>query len=230
MTPVLSIITGTRNRPEDFRRLVRSIQQHTSVDWELVVSDASDEPLDESGLPLNVFVIPERPRRGCTAGYNLAFHAARGEWVVYLNDDCEVLPGYDTEAARFMDAHPDIGLGALPYSNKGGPFRTNSNSFDGMLYANFGIIRRSLGDHIGWFDEIVKHYGCDNSIGFRVLLAGLGIAEIPNARVIHHEHDDVHRQENLRTQMEDAERLKAKYEPFLRQMRETYERYKMVTA
>lgn len=229
MTPILSLVTGTRNRPQDLLRLVHSIEQHTPMSWELVVSDASDEPIDLA-LPSAVVVLPERPRQGCTRGYNRAFRHARGPWVIWLNDDCEVLPGYAENAIRFMEVNPRIGLGALPYSNKGGPFLTNSNSFDGMLYANFGIIRRELGEQIGWFDEIVEHYGCDNSIGFRVLLAGLGIAEIPNARVIHYEHDDIHRHENLRNQMADANRLRAKYETLLPQMREVYERCRLVTA
>jgi GT2 family glycosyltransferase len=211
----------------EFRRLVDSIERNTSVEWELVVADASDTPMDESGLPENVIVIPERPRLGCTRGYNRAFQEAIGTWVIWLNDDCEVLPGYAEAAIQFMEANPSIGLGALPYSNKGRPFTTNSNSFDGMIYANFGIIRRELGDQIGWFDEIVRMYGCDNSIGFRVLLHGLGIANVPYPSILHYETEDAHREDNLKGQIEDADRLKSKYEPLLPQMRAVYEKHRL---
>lgn len=229
MSPVLSIITGTRNRLDSMNRLWRSLQEHTTVPYELIIADASE--VTRISYDRNIRIISEKPPKGCSAGYNVAFREARGDFVIWLNDDCEVLPGYDTNAIHFMGANPNIGLGALPYSNKGLPFRTNANSFDGMLYANFGIIRRELGNRIGWFDsECVRHYGCDNSIGFRVLLAGFGIAEIPNARLLHHEHDDAQRQENLKGQQEDANRLRQKYEPLLPQMREVYERCRMVTA
>lgn len=228
MIPVLSVVTSTRNRPERFRKLVRSIVEHTSVTYEIVVSDASDVPV--SCDLADIRILPERPRLGFSKGMNVACRAAKGKWTLILNDDCEVLPGYAEAAVSFMEHHPQIGIGALPYSNKGGPFRTNSNSFDGMLYANFPILSTELGNRVGWHDEAIRMYGADNSLGFRVLLAGFGIAEIPGARILHHEHEDLHRQENLRGQMEDAERLRAKYEPLLAQMREVYERCRLVTV
>jgi GT2 family glycosyltransferase len=231
----LSLVTGARNRPDSLQRLVDSIEANTGVDWELIIADASDcvpygLMLSAKTSPTRLTWIHESPRRGCSRGYNQAFAKAEGDWVIWLNDDCEVMPGYAEKAIAFMEAHPQIGLGALPYSNKGGPFMVNSNSFDGLVYANFGIIRRELGNQIGWFDEIVNMYGCDNSIGFRVLLAGYGIAEVPGQFILHHEHPDEQRAENLKGQHQDAEKLKAKYEPLLPQMRATYERCRAVTA
>ena len=225
----LSIVTGTRNRRESLERLINSIVANTPVECELIIADASDSGTLFS-TKQNIRILGEHPRLGCSRGYNRAFAEAQGEFVLWVNDDCEVLPGYAEHAITYMEAHPQIGLGALPYSNKGGPFLTNANSFDGMTYANFGIIRRELGNQIGWFDEIVKMYGCDNSIGFRVLLAGFGIGEVPFGGILHHEHDDEYRHENLKGQQEDAARLKAKYEPLLPQMRAVYERCRMVTA
>lgn len=228
--PVLSIVTGTRNRPTDLLRLLNSVDKHTNIPWEMVVSDASDRPIDSMGFPRNVRMLQERPRLGHARGFNRAFGEARGEWVIYLNDDCEVLKGYAQAAINFMKANPLIGLGALPYSNKGGPFLTNSNSFDGMIYANFGIIRRTIGDSIGWFDsDVVEMYGADNTLGYRVLLAGHGIAEIPNARILHHESPNSERGDLVfRQQQGDA--LKKKYLPRLAEMRAVYERCKLVTA
>lgn len=231
MKPILSLITGTRNRPADFRRLVDSIEAYTNVNWELVCSDASDSQLDNEEVAAErprIRMIPERPRLGCTKGYNRAFQAARGTYCLWLNDDCEVTSGYAEAAISFMEANPRIGLGALPYSNRGGPFRVNE--YEGMVYANFGILRRSLGDQVGWFDDLLTMYGNDNSLAFRVLLAGHGIAEIPGARIIHHEHDDQHRRDNQNGRQEEAEKLRAKYLPHLAEMREVYERCRLVTA
>lgn len=233
----LSLVTGTRERPESLRRLVSSIEENTAaVEWEVIIADVSDRAFELNAVGSKakglgaIHIFREWPPLGCSRGYNRAFAKASGEWVIWLNDDCEVLPGYAETAIKFMEENPRIGLGALPYSNKGGPFMVNANSFDGMIYANFGIIRRELGNQIGWFDEVVKMYGCDNSIGFRVLLAGYGIAEVPGRFILHHEHPDPQRIENLKSQHQDADRLKAKYEPLLPQMRATYERCRLVTA
>lgn len=212
MTPTLSIVTGTRNRPRQLLRLCNSIAAHTVVDWELIIADASDEPLDTLGFPSNVRVLPERPRLGCSRAYNRAFSHARGEWVIWLNDDCEVMPGYDTAAIAFMEAHPQIGLGALHYSENDGPFHVNSAW--GCIYPNFGIISRELGNKVGWFDdECVVMYGCDNTLALRVLLADKGIADIPNARVLHHSEQDAERRENQKNRLADNQRLQAKYMP-----------------
>jgi GT2 family glycosyltransferase len=220
----LSLVTGTRNRPADFWRLLESIERNTVVSWELVVSDASDTPLALSKLPENVRVLPERPRLGYTRGYNRAFHAATGTFVLWLNDDCEVWPGYAETALDFMEQNPKIGLGALYYAEQYRLFGVNSY-FD-MVYANFGIISREFGNQLGWFDEDFPMYGSDNSMAFRVLLAGRGVAGIPDARIFHYATNDIHRRENDDTvqRVEDVKRLMDKYGPHLSRMKDVYAR------
>ena len=219
---ILSIVTGTLNRPHDFGRLMRSILAHTSVNYEVIVADASDDPLYTDDLPDNVIVIPERPRLGHTRGYNAAFRQARGTWVIWLNDDVEVLPGYADAAIRFMETHSGIGLGALYYREGFRDFLVHS--YFGMLYANFGILNREFGNQIRWFDEDLPMYGTDNALAFKVLLAGKGIAAIPHARIIHYATQDIHRMEHNEwmQRVRDAETLMAKYGPRMKEMRAVY--------
>jgi GT2 family glycosyltransferase len=195
MNPVLTLVSGTRNRPEAYLRLLRSIEAHTPLDWELIVADASDVPLVYTEWSERVTVLAEFPRLGYVRGYNRCFKEARGEWIIYLNDDAEVMPGYAENAIAFMEAHPQIGLGALYYKENAGRWRVGGPCF-GMIYANFGIIRKELGDRIGWFDEDLTMYGSDNSLTFRVLLAGLGVGSIENSRVLHHAVNDAERIHN----------------------------------
>jgi GT2 family glycosyltransferase len=217
---------------------VDSIERHTPMDYEIVVSDASDVPLETQEVATDatwpkIRILPERPRLGCTKGYNRAFSAAGGRWVIWLNDDCEVMPGYAETAINFMQSHPEIGLGALYYADAGTGegFHINRCMF-GMIYANFGIISRKFGNAIGWFDEDIVMYGNDNSLAYRVLMAGAGIAAIPDARIFHHSTRDAHRIENNNEAFrhQQADLLRAKYEPHLAQMREVYERCRLVTA
>lgn len=219
--PLLSIVTGTIDRPEHLRMLVNSIVTHAAVDWELVVADASKIP--SRSVDSRIRIIHESPRLGHTRGYNVAFRAARGAWVMWLNDDCTVLPGFDVNAIEFMEAHQRIGLGALYYSNRGEDFKVNE--FIGIVYANFGIIKRDLGERVGWFDEDFYMYGADNSITFRVLLAGLGVAPIPNARVQHSEAEDYHRTKNQLHRKEASEKLASKYLPMKLKLLKAYKEY-----
>lgn len=222
MEPILSLATGTLNRRDSFNRLVQSIIENTKLPWELIVSDASDEPYPDK-YPDNVIIIPERPRLGNVLGYNKAFQHCQGKWVIYLNDDCSVLPGYDHASVSFMEAHPEIGLGALYYANVTMPFFVQI--YKEMLYANFGIIKRELGDKIGWFDSIVKMYGNDNSLTFRVLMEGFGVVSIPGARIWHHAFVDKYRRENEAGQITDAAKLMGKYREHLPFMKSVHDKY-----
>ncbi len=221
MTPTISLVTGTRNRPGSFKRLLDSIETHTPMAWEMIVADASDVPLVLEHP--SVRILPERPRLGMSRGYNRACREARGEFVLWLNDDAEALPGYAEEAIRFMGAYPEIGLGALYYAEPGGDFHVNA--YFGMVYANFGILSRELGERIGWFDEEIPMYGNDNALTFKVLLAGKGVSGIPQARLRHHPVFDRERVANLdeTRRIEDAERLAKKYAPEIARMRAVYQ-------
>lgn len=185
MPPVISIVTGTKGRPDSFRRMLESICKHTTTDWELVIADANEKSYVEADPRIKV--VSDFPPGGCSLGYNRAFHATTGKWVAWLNDDSEVLPGWDTAGIDFMESHPEVGLGAYYWRDTNGPNIFRVNTYYGMPYANFGILSRELGEKIGWFDAVAASmYGNDNSLTFRVLLAGMGVACVPGGRLLHH--------------------------------------------
>lgn len=224
ITPTLSLVTGTFNRRESFNRLVRSILERTKATWELVVSDCSDAPYPDT-YPSNVRIIPERPRLGCVKGYNKAFREARGKFVINLNDDAEVMPGYDVAAIEFMEKHPEIGCGCLYYAETKLPYMVNV-WIGNIPYPNFGIFHREFLIDIGGMDEEITMYGNDNSLAFRTLLAGKGIGTIPGARIWHHRVHDIHKIENQKHRKPDAEILSRKYRPLLFQMLQVYNKTK----
>lgn len=220
---MLSIVTGSLNRPDSLRCLIDSIDACTNIPWELIVSDASDEPYPFQ-VDGNVKILPERPRLGCVKGYNRAFAHAKGEYVIWLNDDTTVRPGYAEAAVTFMDQHPGIGLGALYYAEGKLPYKVNL--YWGMVYANFGIIRRQLGNAVGWFDTALTMYGCDNSLAFRVLLSGHGIGTIPGARVWHYPEPDAGKRENQKHRIPDTWTLKRRYGHKIKRMKNVYDKTK----
>lgn len=224
---LLSLVTGSLNRPESLKRLIDSIVTHTDVEWELIIAEASEQPA-ENIWGERVKILHEQPRLGYVKGYNLAFAAATGKWILYLNDDAEVQPGYAKAAVDFMEANPDVGLGALYYREGANPFRVWTCY--GMVYANFGIISRELGNQLGWFDDDLQMYGADNALSFKVLLAGKGIASIPGARVVHYVHEDRFRLDNQKHRMADSQLLQQRYYSRLEDMRVVYDRFRRLSG
>lgn len=222
MTPVLSLVTGTINRPQSFERLLVSVVLNTTVPYEFIVGDASEIPHSVDGFP-HVQLHHENPRLGHSKGYNKLFAMCKGKYTLYLNDDAEVTEGYDTLAVDFMEAHPNIGLGCLLYSENGGPFHVNSSWK--TMYANFGILPTEFGKRIGWFDEDIEMYGADNSLAFRVLLAGKGIAAVPHTRILHHSVNDAMRKANQVNRLRDNRILTQKYMPLRNEWQAAYERH-----
>lgn len=231
--PKLSIIVGTLDRPGSLETLINSINTNTTiVDWELIISDAGIKfPLDvddfrnyklrEGG---DIRLLLERPRLGHVAGYNRAFRSAKGEYVCWLNDDAVVVKGWD-KCVEVMEKNPWIGMGALKF----GTFSDNYLSFDyqGLPYANFGIIKRTLGEELGWFDEdILYFYGGDNSLAFKVYLKNMPVVPLPGGHVIHRPFMDDYRTENEARQAGDAYHLMERYRPMLVEMHKNNDRYK----
>lgn len=208
----LSIVLGTMDRPKEFLGLYDSIIKHTQgISWELVVSDAAQITPLEPGLFPSARIIPENPRLGHVKGYNRLFREAKGEYVLWLNDDCVVTPDWAKNALAFMRSREDVGLGALFYCVWDPPFFCNSWLGD-LPYANFGIINREYGNRLGWFDDEMYFYGADNSLAFKVFLSGKLVRGIPNSRVIHRPFLDIHRPGNERHQPSDAAIVRNKYE------------------
>lgn len=233
--PLLSLVTGTYNRPASLKRLIYSIIENSAVDWELLIADADGKAFPWHQPSRGIWVIPDGDGvgpfhtptpMGHTKGYNRCFQLARGQWVIWLNDDAEVEPGYDTNAIHFMEVHRSIGLGCLYYREQriNGFTPYHINRFRDMLYANFGILSKQWGDKIGWFDEAFPMYGADNSIAFRTLLAGKGIAGISNARVVHHSEQDELRESNQHMRQIASTLFQTKYGAHMHEMQRTFKK------
>lgn len=219
--PRVSIVTGTWNREACMKRLVESIVRcspdQSVMPWELIVSDASDPVYDPSVWPKSPIVtkiLSEHPRLGCTGAYNRAFREARGTWVIWLNDDCEVQPGWMSSSVAFMEAHPTVGLGCLFWRDFHElKWHVNKAYWD-VYYANFGIISKTLGDRLGWFDSDLEMYGCDTSLAYKTWLAGFGVVGIPDAKVLHYRHKDQYRKANQDSVEKDTNKIFDNYLPW----------------
>ncbi|MBD2256135.1 glycosyltransferase [Pseudanabaena sp. FACHB-2040] len=90
--PSISIIIPTYNRPYLLPRAVQSVLDQTVDDYEIVVvDDGSPEPVKLAEHPrLRVIHLPKN--QGSAAARNAGARAARGRWIMYLDDDDRLLP------------------------------------------------------------------------------------------------------------------------------------------
>jgi glycosyltransferase involved in cell wall biosynthesis len=220
--PLLSIVTGTRNRPESLALFVRSVLEHTRQPFELLIGDASEGPPFRSRDP-RVRVFPEAVPLGYARGYNELFRRARGELVAYLNDDVEVLPHWSETVLAAFERHPEIDLVCIPLVEPGDP-DPFLLLYQEMPVAQMGVLRREAGRALGWFDERFWFYGADTDLSLRVMDAGRRLAPAFGRPLLHHRLDDGERDRNMRCAPPDLRMLDQLWKRRLNATRRRYRR------
>lgn len=128
---MVSCILTSYNRPSFVRQALRSVEQQTHRDFELIVMDESDpgilditQVIEEFSFPtlkLNVCKVSAEER---AKGHRLATtinHAlpwASGDLICYLADDDYFYKDWFEEAAKFFEERPEVenAFGSLTYS------------------------------------------------------------------------------------------------------------------
>jgi hypothetical protein len=149
---------------------------------------------------------------GFTAGNNLAFGRARGEYVLRLDSDAVPDPEWAEELLAAADADPSLGMctskilvhgdrrridcvghtmwpDGLNRSRGNGELdRGQYDSVEETLFASgcASLIRLDAVRRAGGFDEAFFVYGDDAELGMRLRLQGLRCLYVPTAVVAHH--------------------------------------------
>ena len=186
-----------------------------SVPFEVVVVD--DDSPDETAAVLaevgNLKVVRNEVNLGFTRSCNAGLRASSGEYVVLLNNDTEVTPGWLDELVATADADPTVGVvGAKLVYPDGTLQEAGSIVFrDGSAW-NYGkgddadhpaygylrevdycsgaciLVRRRLLDRLGGLDErYAPAYYEDVDLAFAARAHGYRVLYQPRARIVHHE-------------------------------------------
>lgn len=114
---MITVAICTFNRSVLLEQTLSSLEGLDEPDdllWELVVVDNNSS--DETGEVLKRFAerLPLRslfePRAGKSHAANLAVREARGEWIVWTDDDVLIDPGWLTAYADALARHPKAGI------------------------------------------------------------------------------------------------------------------------
>ena len=111
--PRVSAIVVSYNTREDLLRCLEALRAHTAVALETIVVDnaSSDGTVEavRARFP-DVRLIANAANLGFSRANNLGLRAARGEFVLILNSDCEVREGAVAALAAILEGRPDVAI------------------------------------------------------------------------------------------------------------------------
>lgn len=237
--PVVSIIIPVHGQLADTLHCLHAVARHwpRAAAEVIVFDDASPDGTAEAlarvpGLRL----LRAETNQGFIRACNLAAGAARGRYLLFLNNDTEVLRGWCDELLRTFDDVPRAGVvgakllypdgrlqeaGGIIWQDGSGwnygrgddPDRPEYGYRREVDYVSGAALAmpRALFQRFGGFDErYLPAYGEDSDLAFKVREAGLTVIYQPLAQVIHREGGtsgtDVTRGVKAH-QVENAERL-----------------------
>jgi hypothetical protein len=111
--PLVSIITINYNQSDVTRDLLRTVRSLEYPNIEVIVVDnasPNDRPdLIKERYP-EIRLIKSPDNLGFAGGNNLGVKEARGEYLLFINNDTEVPPGFVGPLVETLQKNPDIGM------------------------------------------------------------------------------------------------------------------------
>ncbi|WP_238651032.1 glycosyltransferase [Paenibacillus piscarius] len=215
--PLVSIIIPVYNQWEYTYNCLQSILQHKeSVDsFEVIIADdlSSDETIDILKFVENIHVLRDGVNRGFLLNCNNAAKFAKGKYILFLNNDTNVQPGWLSSLSDLLEKYPDIGMagsklvypdgrlqeaGGIIWNDASGwnygrlnnPDNSEFNYVKEVDYISGAaiILRKSLWEKIGGFDErYAPAYFEDSDLAFEVRRQGYKVVLQPRSIVVHFE-------------------------------------------
>lgn len=111
--PLVSIVTVQYGHPEVTLDMIQSLKQISYPHIEIIVVDnaSPDENPDivKETFP-EIIYLKSDTNLGFAGGNNLGFEAAKGKYILMLNNDTEVEPDFLEPLVEKMEANPNIGV------------------------------------------------------------------------------------------------------------------------
>ena len=202
----LTVVSGTYNRLPLLKEMVASARQsvgNVPLRFALCDGGSTDGTLDWCRQQPDIDLVEHGELRGAIKAYNDAAAIARSKYVVIGNDDVTFAGDTLERAYRYMEANPNVGIGAFQHQyQRRGPAQKAGivqNAY-GYVYGQCCIVRRWLGDIAGWWgNDGMRTYGGDTRLSLRVWELGWPVVPIEGCAVVDNEHQDELREINSDT-------------------------------
>jgi GT2 family glycosyltransferase len=193
-TPFLSVVIPTYERPDDLRICLNSLSKKVQLDaptYEIIVSDDSNS--DNSGILVEKDFPHvnwgEGKKIGPAGNRNSGVNRAKGEWIVFLDDDCIAEESYLNAYSKAIKANPDVQvLEGRIFADR--PRRTwaegcPENEQGGMLWTSNLCVRKKLFMEMGGLDEKFQIAYEDVDFALRLKQKGIQSIFVSEAAVCH---------------------------------------------
>ncbi len=214
-SPLLSVIIPNWNGKKFLSECIDSLKAQTLQDFETILVDNGSTDgsarFVEERYGNFVRIIRNKKNLGFTGGSNVGIRAARGEFLVLLNNDTRADLHWLEELVKATDVDHRIGMwgskiysyykrdqieavGELIYRDglcrSKGQFEQDRGQYEVMEEIFFppgcgAMYRKRVFDEIGLFDEDFFAYADDSEIGIRARLAGWKGIFVPRAIIYH---------------------------------------------
>ena len=209
---LISVIVLNYNGRGFLDGCLTSLASQTYSDFEVIVVDNGSRDGSPDYIEENypwVRLAKNDENLGFSGGTNVGIRAAKGEFIITLNNDSRADSRFIEELIKPM-ADPEVGVCAakmlfpdgrinsagICISRSGaawdrGMFEPDRGQYEFVeevfgACAGAALYRREMLDEIGLFDEDFFLYLEDVDLAFRARLAGWKCLYVPGARVIHH--------------------------------------------
>lgn len=242
--PQVSIVIPCYNQVHYTYACLQSILEFTTdVTYEVIIADdVSTDATAQLGQYVEGLVIcRNQTNQGFLRNCNQAAKAARGKYIMFLNNDTKVTDGWLSSLVRLIESDATIGMvgsklvypdgrlqeaGGIIWSDGSGwnygrldhPDKAEYNYVKDVDYISGAAILLSakLWKQIGGFDERFAPAYCEDSdLAFEVRKAGYRVVYQPLSKVIHFEGvsngTDVNGTGLKRYQVENSKKLKEKW-------------------
>lgn len=111
--PMVSIIVPVYNREEKVKRAIKSIQQQSYTNWELIlIDDASTDNTKkvievEMALDPRLKLVDNKYSKGPSGGRNTGLDCSTGQYIAYQDSDDEWAPHHLQTMVTYLEKHPD---------------------------------------------------------------------------------------------------------------------------
>jgi len=213
--PLISVIIPNWNGKQFLAECIDSLREQTFCDFETILVDNGSTDgsakFAEERYGEFIRIIRNKKNLGFTGGNNVGIQAARGKYIVLLNNDTWAPPNWIDELVKVTHLGPPIGMwaskvysyykrnqieavGELIYwdglSRSRGQYEQERGQYEEIEEIFFppgcgGMYRKVVFEEIGLFDEDFFAYADDAEIGIRARLAGWKCVYVPKAVLYH---------------------------------------------
>lgn len=201
MTPRFSVITPAYNAERTLRRCIDSVRSQTLGEWEHVIVDdgsfdGSLSIAEEIAREDDRLQVERQKNAGAALARNRGVAVARGEWLIFLDADDALEPGYLERVGAAIDSMPDVdvvgcnGTRTYPNGSQTPAFPSNPSvpvreiSLEDHIMASqltvTAAVRRAVVDAAGGFRDT---YAEDYDLWLRVLASGARVVRLEEALV-----------------------------------------------